>query len=120
MARRTGSPTIIGVAKLFISEDSIYKHGKHRYVFADVILPKVNELSKLYSKSDRMYQRFYQSLIRGLYNQIDLYGLRAIDIDQPQKPDLAVSVRLEFIIGEGTDSYEHIWIKDPPAEALVN
>jgi hypothetical protein len=117
MPRALGSPTIIGVAKLFIAEDWICEHNKHRYVFADVILPKVHEISTRYSQSKRLYGRFYQSLVRGLYNQTTLYGLRAIDIDQPQKPDLPVSVRLEFVIGEGEDSYEHVWIEAPPEEA---
>jgi hypothetical protein len=32
-----------------------------------------------------------------------LYGLTAIDIDQPQK-DYAVSVELEIVVGEGQDT----------------
>jgi hypothetical protein len=56
-----------------------------------------------------MYQRFLQSLSRELYNQRSLYGLRAIDIDQPQREDIAVSVRLEIVVGEGEDSYEQVW-----------
>jgi hypothetical protein len=38
-----------------------------------------------------------------MYNMKVLYGLTAIDIDQPQK-DYAVSVELEIVIGEGQDT----------------
>jgi hypothetical protein len=96
--------------RLHIPEEWVCKQGKHRYVFADAIFQKAYEVSHKCAKSRKVYDRFYQALGRGLYNQTTLYGLRAIDIDQPQKPDLAVSVRLEFIIGEGTDSYEQTWV----------
>jgi hypothetical protein len=42
-----------------------------------------------------------------MYNTKVLYGLRAIDIDKPQR-DLAVSVELEIIVGEGKDEDEKI------------
>jgi hypothetical protein len=42
-----------------------------------------------------------------MYNTKELYGLDAIDIDKPQK-DLAVSVELEIIIGEGNDENEKV------------
>jgi hypothetical protein len=57
----------------------------------------------------KLYQRYAKSLERELYNQRTLYGLRAIDIDQPQKEGIAVSVRLEIVVGEGEDSYEQVW-----------
>jgi hypothetical protein len=42
-----------------------------------------------------------------MYNTKAIYGLRAIDIDKPQK-DLAVSIELEIIVGEGKDEAEKI------------
>jgi hypothetical protein len=42
-----------------------------------------------------------------MYNTKVFYGLRAIDIDKPQK-DSAVSVELEIVVGEGKDEAEKI------------
>jgi hypothetical protein len=42
-----------------------------------------------------------------MYNTKVLYGLCVIDIDKPQK-DLAVSVELEIVVGEGKDKNEKI------------
>jgi hypothetical protein len=109
MARPVGSPSTIGVARLYIPEDWVFRSNRHKYVFIDALSPKVRQLSFSHRCSFKLYQRFHQSLTRGLYNQRTLYGLRAIDIDQPQKEGIAVSVRLEIIVGEGEDSYEQVW-----------
>jgi hypothetical protein len=106
MARPVGSPTIVGVAKLHVPESFVYKQGRRRYVFAEVVLSKIHSLSVQQDGTRRLYLRFHASLRRELYNQVTLYGLRAIDADNPQKPEVAVSVRLEIIIGEGKDSYK--------------
>jgi hypothetical protein len=109
MARPVGSPLTVGIVKLYIPGDWVLRQGKHRYVFIDAIGQKVSKLSVQICGSTKIYQRFQQALSRERYNQKPLYGLRAIDIDQPQKADIAVSVRLEIIVGEGEDSYERVW-----------
>jgi hypothetical protein len=69
----------------------------------------MRQLSFQYFSTTKIYHRFIQAVGRGVYNQRLLYGLRAIDIDQPQKAGIAVSVRLEIVVGEGEDSYEQVW-----------
>jgi hypothetical protein len=109
MAKSVGSPLTVSVVQLYIPEDWVAKQGKRRYAMVDALTFKVRQLSLRETKSLKLYQRFLQSLSRGLYNQRALFGLRAIDIDQPQRADIAVSVRLEIIVGEGEDSYEQGW-----------
>jgi hypothetical protein len=90
-------------------EDWAVKRGKRRYVFVDALSPKVRQLSVQNDGSLKIYNRFYKTLFKESYNQETIHGLRAIDIDQPQKPGIGVPVRLEIIVGEGTDSYERVW-----------
>jgi hypothetical protein len=51
----------------------------------------------------KLYMRYHQTLHRNRYNVLDIYGIKAIDIDEPQSHP--VSVRLEFVLGEGTDAF---------------
>jgi hypothetical protein len=89
--------------ELFVPEAWVLASHKRRYVFLDAVHPKITALSKKAYDSNRLSARFSQLLHRGRYNTKVLYGLKAIDIDQPQK-DLALSVVLEIIVGEGQDT----------------
>jgi hypothetical protein len=93
--------------KLFVPEAWVLKSAKRRYVFIDAAQPKIFALSNKAYGSNKLSARFSQLLHRGMYNTKEFYGLRAIDVDKPQK-DLAVSVELEIIIGEGNDENEKI------------
>jgi hypothetical protein len=104
-----GTPSETGVVKLYIPEDWVARQGRRKYVFVDALLPRIRQLSFHRFGSTKIYHRFIQAIARAIYNQKQLYGLRAIDIDQPQREGIAVSVRLEIIVGEGEDSYEQVW-----------
>jgi hypothetical protein len=103
MARKAGTPLTESELTIHISNDHVIKNGKHRYVFIDVLSPRIYRLSYGMDNSARLYTRYNQILHRGLYNTGIFYGLRAIDIDMPQEKSRAVSVRLNIIIGEGKD-----------------
>jgi hypothetical protein len=106
MGRPFGTPLVKERVKLFVPKEWVVRQAKHRYVFVDVVQPRIIlALSKSAYGSNKLSARFSQSLHRGLYNVKELYGLRAIDIDKPQK-DLAVSVELEIVAGEGKDGNE--------------
>jgi hypothetical protein len=103
MARKIGTPLTESELTIYIPDDCVLKKGKRRYVFIDVLSPKIHRLSYDMDNSTRLYMRYNQILHRGLYNTGIFYGLRAIDIDMPQEEDRTVSVRLNIIIGEGKD-----------------
>lgn len=108
MARTAGSPLNVCLIKIHIPEDWVCKQGRHRYVFVDALSPKVYQLSRRKDGTKTLYNRFHVILTRKLYNLKILYGIRAIDIDQPHIDGFDVSVRLEIIVGDGEDSYELI------------
>jgi hypothetical protein len=102
MARKTGTPLTESEVTVHIPSGCVVKNGKHRYVFTDVLSPRIHRLSYGTDSTARLYTRYSQILRRGLYNTKVFYGLRAIDIDMPQE-DHTVSVQLNIIIGEGKD-----------------
>jgi hypothetical protein len=103
MARKIGTPLTESELTVHIPADCILKKGRHRYVFIDVLSPRIYKLSDDTDNSVKLYMRYNQILHRGLYNTKIFYGLRAIDIDAPQEEGRTVSVRLNIIIGEGKD-----------------
>jgi hypothetical protein len=105
MARPVGTPRVHERVKLFVPEAWVIKSGRYRYIFLDAIQPKISALSISVYNSNKLSARFSQLLHRGMYNTKSIYGLRAIDIDRPQR-NLAVSVELKIIIGEGKDESE--------------
>jgi len=74
------------------------QHGRNKiqYVFTGAFSNKVRKLSVETFGNLKMYQRFAQSVTRNLYNTTEIYGMKAINIDQPQES--IVSVRLKFVI----------------------
>jgi hypothetical protein len=107
MARPFGTPLVRERVKLFVPEEWVVTAGKRRYVYVYAVQPKISALSNSVYNSNKLSARFSQLLHRGLYDTKILYGVRAIDIDAPQG-DLAVSVELEIMVGEGKDEIEKI------------
>jgi hypothetical protein len=105
VSRPVGTPLVKDHVKLFVPEAWVLESEKHRYVFIDAVQPKIFALSNSVYNSNKLSARFSQLLHRSMYNTKVLYGLRAMDIDKPQK-DAAVSVELEIIVGEGKDGSE--------------
>jgi hypothetical protein len=107
MSRPIGTPLVKDRVKLFIPKDWVLKSRQRRYVFVDAMQSKIFALSNTVYNSNKLSARFSQLLHRDMYNITTLYGLRAIDIDKPQK-DVAVSVELEITVGERKDEIEKI------------
>ncbi|GHT59548.1 hypothetical protein FACS1894109_15690 [Spirochaetia bacterium] len=103
MAGKKGTPHGVITLKLHIPEDWVLKKGKVRYVFVDALSPKIWELSKQVDGTQKLAYRFSTILHRGLYSITELFGLRAINIDEPQNSERNVSVQFEIIVGEGKD-----------------
>jgi hypothetical protein len=101
MARPVGSILTESILRLHIPEDCVIRQGKKRYVFAEILSSNIYALSKKMGTTRKFYSRFHQSVHRDIYNTKIFYGLKAIDIDNPQ--DKPVSARLEIIVGEGKD-----------------
>jgi hypothetical protein len=107
MSRPIGTPLVKERVKLFVPEAWVLKSEERRYIFIDAVQPRIFALSSSVYNSNKLSARFSQLLHRDMYNTKALYGLRAIDIDKPQK-DLAVSVELVIVVGEGEDEAEKI------------
>jgi hypothetical protein len=103
MSRPVGTPLLEEKVELFIPEAWVLKSSKRRYVFIDAVQPKIFRLSKAVYNSNKLSARFSQLLHRGMYNTEVFYGLKALNIDAPQKVP-AVSVVLEITVGEGRDA----------------
>jgi hypothetical protein len=69
-----------------------------QYVMTAVIAPKIRAFSIEHFGNLKFYQRFSQTVTRGLYNILEIYGLKAVSIDTPQ--DSIVSVRLKFVVSD--------------------
>jgi hypothetical protein len=73
-----------------------------RFVFMAHVQPMIFDASKREYGNRRLYDNFIRSSRMGLYNIRKVYGLDAIDIDEPQA--VLVSVRLKFVtIGKDDD-----------------
>jgi hypothetical protein len=109
MGRKTGTPLTESELTVYVTEDCVLKSGKRRYVFTDVLSPKIHRLSMDTDGSTKLYIRYSQILHRGLYNTGVFYGLRAIDIDKPQGEERTISARLKVVIGEGENEVKKIF-----------
>jgi hypothetical protein len=102
MARKIGTPLTESEVTIHVDEECVLQANEHRYVFIDVLSPKIYRLSDKYGLR-KLYVRFNTILHRGLYNTRIFYGLRAVDIDRPQEKQ-TVSVQLEIVVGKGKDT----------------
>jgi hypothetical protein len=101
MARQVGGILTESILRIHIPEDWVIPYEKKRYVYTTLLSARIITLSKKVSKTSKFYYRYRIGRQRNLYNNRMLYGLEAIDIDNPQ--DITVSAKLEIIVGEGKD-----------------
>jgi hypothetical protein len=106
MARTAGTPLTESELEIHVTKDCVLRDGKRRYVFIDVLSPKIHRLSRALDGTTRLYIRYSQILHREMYNIKMFYGLRAINIDMPQKEEHSISVRLKIVTGEGKDEVQ--------------
>jgi hypothetical protein len=66
--------------------------------------PKVYDISLRSDNNRKLYNSFIRAVRNRLYNTVMIYGLQAINIDEPQY--LLVSVRLKFVVDGRADNIE--------------
>lgn len=105
MGRQVGSIAAETLVTIPVLNDWVMTSKKKRYVFLCHIQPRVYEATRQAEDGGRkMYDKFTRCIRMGLYNIVKIYGLDAIDIDEPQS--IMVSVRLKFIVIYKTEDDE--------------
>jgi hypothetical protein len=89
-----GTETIITVP---VNKEYVMKTKDRRFIYLAHVSPKIRELA-----NQKIYYSFVRCVGHGLYNTVRVYGLQAIDIDNPQIE--IVSVRLKFALVDDPDS----------------
>jgi hypothetical protein len=93
MARTIGSISGETLVTIPIAASYIMTAHRKRYVFMAHVQPRIHELGDA-----KLYDRFVRTMRNNLYNTVKVYGLAAVDIDDPQIS--LVSVRLQFQVVE--------------------
>ena len=97
MGRQIGSITAETLVTVPVHAECVMSAKGKRYVFLAHIQPRVYEATRRANGGERkMYDKFTRCIRQGLYNIVKIYGLEAIDIDEPQT--VLVSVRLKFAV----------------------
>ena len=96
MARPIGKPGVAECITITVHQDWVVSTQKNRYVFVDTFLSGIRRLSLTRYGSLALYRRVVQTLKRNLYNTVTIYGLQAINIDDPQH--VIVSAWLKFVV----------------------
>lgn len=103
MARTPGSVATETSVTVPVFADYVMSARGKRFVFLQHVQPKLYEISRRVNGNRRMYDNFIRGLRMGMYNIARIYGLDAINIDEPQLA--IVSVRLKFeLVEKGADA----------------
>lgn len=102
MARITGTVEKEEMVVIPVMKHWIIRVKNTRYVYVDLVSPKVRKMSREMFGDVKIYSRFAQTVQRGLYNVVEIYGMKAINIDEPQ--DTIVSVRVKFVLSDDKDA----------------
>jgi hypothetical protein len=101
MARSIGSIASETLVTIPVKQNWVMTAKGRRYVFLALVQPRVYEATETAKGNRKLYDKFTRAARNGLYNIVSIYGMDAIDIDEPQV--VLVSVRLKFAI-VGADS----------------
>jgi hypothetical protein len=94
MSRTVGSITSETLITVPVQRNYVMTaKGKH-YIYLAHVQPKVYEATAKAMGSRAMYDSFNRAIRHGLYNMVKIYGLDAINIEDPQVT--LVSIRLKF------------------------
>ena len=94
MPRPVGCIEFQEVITIPVPRANVIQVKKDRYVFTDTFSNRVRRLCIESVGDMKLYQRFVQTVSRRRYNMVDIYGMPAINIDDPH--NAVVSVWLEF------------------------
>jgi hypothetical protein len=100
--KTVGSPSRVLPVTVHIRQEEVIPYKGRRYVFVRVLSPRIYALSVQTPGLTWMASRFAQLVAARRYTVVDLYGLEAIDIQEPNR--VTVAFPLTIIVGDGTDT----------------
>lgn len=100
MGHPVGKPDIEEYITIPVLNDWVVQTQKSRYVFVGTFLSKIRQLSVARTGTLALYHRVIQTFRRGWYNTAMIYGVEAIDIDNPHCA--VVSAWLKFTVVKST------------------
>jgi hypothetical protein len=107
MGRTIGSIVTETLVTIPVQQNWVMTAKSRRYVFLALVQPKVYEATGTSKANRKLYDKFNRGTRLGLYNIVNIYGMQAIDIDEPQVT--LVSVRLKFaIVRSGSDAVSEV------------
>lgn len=101
MPRPVGCIDFQEVITIPVPRKNIIQVKKERYVFTDTFSYRVRKMCIDSLGDMKLYQRFIQTLTRRRYNMVDIYGMPAVNIDDPH--NAVVSVWLEFEVADSPE-----------------
>jgi hypothetical protein len=104
MARKPGSPLTRRTVTLHVPEDWIFTRKGRQYIFVDLLFKRMSKLSMEVYGTNNLSARFSQLVFRDMLNTVDVYGMRALNVEEPERKGLPVSLDIHIIGGEGEDS----------------
>jgi hypothetical protein len=103
---RPAVPASVTRITLHVPEDWVIPSEGKRYVFMDLITPLATKTLKEHEGDKKMADRFCQHVHRGQYNLGEKYGLPVIDIDDPNRTE--VSLPLKISVGKGRNTVKAV------------
>lgn len=103
MPRPQGTPLTHTVLKMYVPESHVLTLKKKRYVFMQLVNKHVYAIMESSEDPKALKGRYFACIKRNGYALKEIYGLAAIDIDEPMLEGSPVSVELKFTVGEGKD-----------------
>ena len=113
MARTIGSISTETLVTVPVRSDYVMTAKGHRYVFLCHIQPRLYDAARKEHGNRRLYDNFVRASRHGLYNISRVYGLDAIDIDDPQSMVVSVQLKFRLISKDDDDECELKEIKKP-------
>ena len=94
MGRPIGSVADEKIVTVPINKDWIMSAKNKRYVFTTLVEKQVYKITLKETGDRKLYNKFVRGLRKKLYNTVSVYGLTAINVDDPQL--ILVSIRIKF------------------------
>jgi hypothetical protein len=94
MGRPIGSIADAKIVTVPINKDWIMSAKNKRYVFVSLIEKQVYKITLKETGDRKLYNKFARGMHKKLYNTVSIYGLTAINVDDPQL--VLVSIRVKF------------------------
>ena len=96
MGHPVGKPGIEEVVTVTVPKDHVITVQRTRYVFVDTFMSQIHRMSLERFGNRSFYIRVKRTFGKHLYNTATIYGMEAIDIDNPH--NVVVSAWFKFIV----------------------